>query len=151
MREGTDRAASSSVLQKHSPLLVTLLMGLQGRIGLAGLVTEAALEGAHPNSALLVSLVMGLQAALLGELVPAQLARVRLLTSMHHRVRCQVLHCLELLVAPIAGQHLLVVVHLDVVPQLVVSFRIPGASTAFFASLRYKRALMPGQVSFQTV
>jgi len=63
----------------------------------------------------------------------------------------QVLHCLELLVTPIAGQHFLVVVHLDMIPQLVIGLRIPGASTTFFTSLRYKRALMPGQVSLQTV
>ena len=63
----------------------------------------------------------------------------------------QVLHCLELLVTPIAGQHLLVVIHFDVVPQLIVGLRIPRASTTFFTRLGYKRALMSSQVPFQTV
>ena len=64
---------------------------------------------------------------------------------------CQVLLRLELLVTAIAGQHLLIVVHFDVVPQLVVGLRISGASTTFFTSLGYKRALMSGQVPFKTV
>jgi len=88
VREGTDHlpraGGPASPLHQHSALLVTLLMGLQGSIGLACLVTEAALEGPNSNSALLVPLVVGLQATLLRELVTTQLARVRLLTSVHH-------------------------------------------------------------------
>lgn len=58
VRECCDRAASA--LHQHSSLLVTLLVGLQGRVGLASLVTEAAVEGTDSNSALLVSLVVRL-------------------------------------------------------------------------------------------
>ena len=155
VREGTDHLpradGPASPLHQHPALLVTLLMGFQGCIGLTCLVTEAALEGPNSNGALLVPLVVGLQAALLRELVTTQLARVRLLTGVHHRVCRQVLHCLELLVTAITGQHLLIVINFDVVPQLVVGLRISGASTTLFTSLGYKRALMSGQVPFQTV
>ena len=92
VREGTDHLCrstrpGSSMLQQHSALrLVALVVGLQGGVRLAGLVAEAALERANSNGALLVSLVVRLEAALLCELVSTQLARVRLLTGVNHRV-----------------------------------------------------------------
>ena len=149
MREGTDHL--TGVDGPGSTLLVTLLVGFQCSISLAGLVAKAALERSNSNSTLLVSLVVSLQAAFLCELVSAQLTRVRLLSGVHHRVRRQVLHCFEFLVASVTWQNLLAVVHFDVVPQLVVGLGISGANTAFFTSLDDQRALMSGQVPFKTV